>query len=227
MQPLSNPSRRTFLGASGGMIAASPLLGAGSATAATAESAQATSIDVPQYYLTDVRLEDGFIHDGDYVAATRTALYTLEIRDGAVAAIHAADAALDASVPRWSAGGALALPAFRDMHIHLDNTFYGGPWQAPLPRQGKTIMDMIVREEVLLPKLLPTSQERAEALIELLLSQGTTMARSHCNIDPVSGLKSLEHLRAALDRNRDRFDCQIVAFPQHGLLHSKVDGLMR
>ena len=227
MQPLFNPSRRTFLGASGGMIAASSLLGAGSATAATAESAQATSIDVPQYYLTDVRLEDGFIHDGDYVAATRTALYTLEIRDGAVAAIHAADAALDASVPRWSAGGALALPAFRDMHIHLDKTFYGGPWQAPLPRQGKTIMDMIAREEVLLPKLLPTSQERAEALIELLLSQGTTMARSHCNIDPVSGLKSLEHLQLALERHRDRFECEIVAFPQHGLLHSKVDGLMR
>lgn len=226
MQPLSHPSRRTFLGAGGGMLAASSLLGAGAAAAATPE-ATATAIDDPHYHLAEVRLEDGFTHEGGYVAATRTALYTLEIRDGAIAAIHAADAALDASVPRYSAGGALALPAFRDMHIHLDKTFYGGPWQAPLPRQGKTIMDMIAREEVLLPKLLPTSQERAEALIELLLSQGTTMVRSHCNIDPVSGLKSLEHLQAALQKNRDRFDCEIVAFPQHGLLHSKVEGLMR
>jgi len=115
----------------------------------------------------------------------------------------------------------------RDMHIHLDKTFYGGPWQAPLPRKGKTIMDMIAREEVLLPQLLPTSQERADQLIQLLLSHGTTTARSHCNIDPVSGLKSLEHLNLALAARRDDFDCDIVAFPQHGLLNSDVDGLMR
>ena len=227
MQTQPHPSRRAFLGAGGGMIAASALLGSGPANAAAAAPGAATSIAEPHYYLTDVRLEDGFDHEGEYIAATRTGLYTLEIRDGAIAAIHAPGAALPAATPRYSAGGALALPAFRDMHIHLDKTFYGGPWQAPLPRQGKTIMDMIAREEELLPKLLPTSQARAEALIELLLSQGTTTARSHCNIDPVSGLKSLEHLQAALDKNRDRFDCQIVAFPQHGLLQSKVDGLMR
>ena len=53
------------------------------------------------------------------------------------------------------------------------------------------------------------------------------MARSHCNIDPVSGLKSLEHLQRALENHRDDFECEIVAFPQHGLLLSKVDGLMR
>ncbi|MFP3803017.1 deaminase, partial [Paraburkholderia sp. SIMBA_027] len=46
-------------------------------------------------------------------------------------------------------------------------------------------------------------------------------------IDPVSGLKSLEHLKLALEKHKDSFDCEIVAFPQHGLLHSKVDGLMR
>ena len=68
---------------------------------------------------------------------------------------------------------------------------------------------------------------RADQLIQLLLSHGTTTARSHCNIDPVSGLKSLEHLNLALAARRDDFDCDIVAFPQHGLLNSDVDGLMR
>ena len=58
-------------------------------------------------------------------------------------------------------------------------------------------MDMIALEQTLIPKLLPTSQQRAENLIALLQSKGSTVAaRSHCNIDPVSGLKSLEHLRA-------------------------------
>ncbi|MDN5568339.1 MAG: amidohydrolase family protein, partial [Paracoccus sp. (in: a-proteobacteria)] len=176
------------------------------------------------YLLTDVLLETGFARDGDTITGTETKLHTLEIRNGRIAAIH--DTATG-ELPRYSARGMLALPPMRDMHIHLDKTFYGGPWQAPLPRKGKTIMDMIAREEVLLPQMLPTSQQRAEGLIDLLLSCGTTMARSHCNIDPVSGLQSLEHLNLALAARKDDFDCEIVAFPQHGLLHSNVDGLMR
>ncbi|WP_244543878.1 amidohydrolase family protein [Bosea lupini] len=206
---------------------------AGSAEAAPAKAGKddaktgITTLTDRHYYLGGVRLEDGFDYDGDIVVGTRTGLYTLEIKDGAIAALHPAGATLSAALPRYDAGGQLALPAMRDMHIHLDKTFYGGPWQAPRPRQGKTIMDMIALEEKLIPTLLPTSQERAEGLIALLQSKGTTTARSHCNIDPVSGLKSLEHLLLALEKHRDDFSCEIVAFPQHGLLHSKVDGLMR
>ena len=179
------------------------------------------------YLIADVRLEEGFEKDGDVIVATRTALHTLEIRDGRIAALHAAGAALPAGLPTYRANGQLALPTMRDMHIHLDKTFYGGPWQAPRPRKGKTIMDMIALEETLLPQLLPTSVARAEGLIALLQSKGSTVARSHCNIDPVSGLRSLEHLKRALERHADGFSCEIVAFPQHGLLHSKVEGLMR
>ncbi|MFC6447908.1 amidohydrolase family protein [Shinella zoogloeoides] len=186
-----------------------------------------TSVKDTHYLIADVRLEEGFERDGDVIVATRTALYTLEIRDGRIAALHAAGSLLPAGLPTYRANGQLALPTLRDMHIHLDKTFYGGPWQAPRPRKGKTIMDMIALEEKLLPQLLPTSVERAEGLIALLQSKGSTVARSHCNIDPVSGLKSLEHLKRALEKHTDDFACEIVAFPQHGLLHSRVEGLMR
>lgn len=179
------------------------------------------------YYLANVRLEEGFEYDGEVVVGTRTGLHTLEIEDGRITSLRGADAASGGALPVYDAQGRLLLPAFRDMHIHLDKTFYGGPWQAPLPRRGVTIMDMIAREEVLIPRLLPTSRQRAEGLIALLLSHGSTFARSHCNIDPVSGLKSLEHLQLALESHRDSFQCEIVAFPQHGLLHSRVEGLMR
>jgi cytosine/adenosine deaminase-related metal-dependent hydrolase len=229
-------SRRAFLGRTGGIATACAVAGLASGGVAPAASASGKpaaseaakrSLTDPHYLLTNVRLEEGFAYDGDIVTGTRTALHTLEIKAGRIVALHAAGAALPAGVPSYQANGELALPAMRDMHIHLDKTFYGGPWQAPLPRQGKTILDMIAREEKLLPQLLPTSQQRAEALIALLHSKGTTVARSHCNIDPVSGLKSLEHLQRALEKHRDDFSCEIVAFPQHGLLHSKVDGLMR
>ena len=179
------------------------------------------------YLLTDVRLEVGFEYDGETVIGTRTELFTVEMKDGKIAGLYSANAALPDGLPQYQASGQLMLPAMRDMHIHLDKTFYGGPWQAPRPRQGKTIMDMIALEEKLIPQLLPTSQQRAEGLIALLQSKGTTLARSHCNIDPVSGLTSLEHLQRALENHRADFSCEIVAFPQHGLLHSNVDALMR
>ena len=219
-------NRREFLRRSGGIMTAGAALGflPVHAQARAPDTAGVTGIVHDHYLLTDVRLETGFARDGGVVVGTETALQTLEIAGGRIVAIHDAPAG---NLPRYSAQGLLALPPMRDMHIHLDKTFYGGPWQAPRPRKGKTIMDMIAYEETLLPQLLPTSQARAEALIALLLSNGTTTARSHCNIDPVSGLRSLEHLNRALAERQASFECEIVAFPQHGLLHSKVDGLMR
>jgi cytosine/adenosine deaminase-related metal-dependent hydrolase len=234
LQHAVSQSRRTFLSRTGQLTTAAAVAGftgisheAAAQTTTSEENATVTSVKDNHYLLADVRLEEGFERDGDVVVATRTALYALEIKDGKIAALHAAGATLPVGLPTYQANGQLALPTMRDMHIHLDKTFYGGPWQAPLPRQGKTIMDMIALEQKLLPKLLPTSVERAEGLIALLQSKGSTVARSHCNIDPVSGLKSLEHLKIALEKHEDDFVCEIVAFPQHGLLHSKVDGLMR
>ncbi|CAI2017552.1 amidohydrolase family protein [Serratia proteamaculans] len=235
MEKNQQQSRRAFLSQTGKITTACAVIGltGGVAQAAVPTGSPCTPETQPMtltdshYWLSDVRLEDGFEYDGDTVIGTRTALYQLEIKDGKIAAIHPKEAAVPTGVPHYQAQGQLLLPAFRDMHIHLDKTFYSGPWQAPRPRQGKTIMDMIALEQTLIPKLLPTSQQRAENLIALLQSKGSTVARSHCNIDPVSGLKSLEHLQRALEIHQADFSCEIVAFPQHGLLHSKVDGLMR
>ncbi|MEI5083888.1 deaminase, partial [Pseudomonas aeruginosa] len=45
--------------------------------------------------------------------------------------------------------------------------------------------------------------------------------------EPVSGLKNLQNLQAVLARRQAGFECEIVAFPQHGLLLSKSEPLMR
>ena len=92
---------------------------------------------------------------------------------------------------------------------------------------GTSIQDMIRLEQKLLPELQPYTQERAEKLIDLIQSKGSTLARSHCNIEPTSGLKNLENLQAVLARRKPGFDCEIVAFPQHGLLLSNSEKLMR
>ncbi|WP_432413354.1 amidohydrolase [Pantoea allii] len=234
MQTASSTSRRRFLRQGVRLTAASSMsmIIAGIAASGVAASANATPVLSPgalpqsnHYVLGNVLLEEGFAREGSEIVATKTARYDITLRDGHFHQFSPAGQGAR-SLPFWDAQGALLLPSTQDMHIHLDKTFYGGPWQAPRPRKGKTIMDMIAREQVLIPQLLPTSQARAEGLIALLNSRGTTRARSHCNIDPVSGLKSLEHLQAALAQHPD-FPCEIVAFPQHGLLHSQVDGLMR
>lgn len=233
MQTLSHATRRDFLrGAGAALVTASAGAAAQPATPRDVSLPATPTTEAParmpaHYLLTSVRLETGFDHARDAVSGTRTRLFALEIKDGILAGIHADVPAQLHALPRVDAGGHLALPALRDMHIHLDKTYYGGPWRAPESRRGRTILDMIALEQRELPQLLTTSVERAEALIRLLSSFGTTHARSHCNIDPVSGLKSLEHLKIALAKHESALSCEIVAFPQHGLLRSKVDGLMR
>ena len=229
-----NNSRREFLSNSGKMVTAAALFGAtapmayaATSGAAVCETKGTMNITDSHYYLDNVLLETGFEYEGAVVVHTRTAQQTVEIQDGKIVALRDNNSHPDAALPHYDAGGKLMLPTTRDMHIHLDKTFYGGPWRSLNRPAGTTIQDMIKLEQKLLPELQPYTQERAEKLIDLLQSKGTTIARSHCNIEPVSGLKNLENLQAVLARRKAGFDCEIVAFPQHGLLLSKSEPLMR
>lgn len=224
-------NRREFLTTGAKLAATCTLFGAisGIATAETntLPTSSTSTIKDKHYYLDDVLLETGFNYRDNTVIGTQTSLQTLEINEGKIAAILPNKQHTNSELSYYSAGGKLMLPAFRDMHIHLDKTFYGGPWQAPGSREGKTILDMIALEQKLLPELQPYTQERAHALIKLIQSKGSTTARSHCNIEPVSGLKNLEALITVLNEHQQDLTCEIVAFPQHGLLLSKSEPLMR
>lgn len=191
------------------------------------EANNTMKITDPYYYLDNVLLETGFDYENGVAVQTRTARQTVEIQDGKIVALRENKQHPDATLPHYDAGGKLMLPTTRDMHIHLDKTFYGGPWRSLNRPAGTTIQDMIKLEQKMLPELQPYTQERAEKLIDLLQSKGTTIARSHCNIEPVSGLKNLQNLQAVLARRQAGFECEIVAFPQHGLLLSKSEPLMR
>ena len=229
-----NNSRREFLSQSGKMVTAAALFGpsvplahAGVAGTLNCEANNTMKITDPHYYLDNVLLETGFDYENGVAVQTRTARQTVEIQDGKIVALRENKQHPDATLPHYDAGGKLMLPTTRDMHIHLDKTFYGGPWRSLNRPAGTTIQDMIKLEQKMLPELQPYTQERAEKLIDLLQSKGTTIARSHCNIEPVSGLKNLQNLQAVLARRQAGFKCEIVAFPQHGLLLSKSESLKR
>ncbi|SFN09239.1 Cytosine/adenosine deaminase [Chryseobacterium oleae] len=174
------------------------------------------------YSLKNVRLETGFEYDEGEVIRTKTDLFSVDIEEGKIKAVKPNNPASDA----LDAKGFLMLPAFRDMHIHLDKTWYGLPWQALSPKR-RTVKDMIAYEQEIIPELLKTSVERAEQLISLLQHYGTHFARTHFNIDPTSGLKSLEHLEQALEHKKDSFKAELVAFPQHGLYYTDTIPLMK
>ncbi|MHA6480689.1 amidohydrolase family protein [Paenibacillus sp. strain BS8-2] len=177
--------------------------------------------------LLNVRLECGYSYENGQVVATESDLRHIYIHEGTIASITDTSDPLRAEgIVCYDAKGMLLLPSFRDMHIHLDKTYYGGPWRAVRPA-ANGIFDRIAEEQTLLPQLLPTAQERAQKLIDLILGYGSTHVRSHCNIDSTVGLRNLEHLKKALANDSDKLSYEIVAFPQHGLLRSNAEGLLR
>ncbi|GEN72200.1 amidohydrolase [Chryseobacterium lathyri] len=165
--------------------------------------------------LKNVRLETGFEYEEGEVVSTKTDLFYIEIENGKIKNI----APNQPNAKAVDAKEMLMLPAFKDMHIHLDKTFYGNKWQAVRKRTGG-VKGMIALEQKMLPKMLKNSTFKAEKMIELLQSKGTSFARSHVNIEPTSKLDSLKNLQKALENKKKGFGAELVAFPQHGVFYT-------
>jgi cytosine/adenosine deaminase-related metal-dependent hydrolase len=177
------------------------------------------------YWLTNVRLETGYIQDEKGTYETKTELFHLKIEDGRIVEKQSNSFAIQPSEKTKDGKGFLALPTFKEMHNHLDKTYLSLDWKAPI--LAKNLEERLRLEAMELEVLAPTTKQRASAMIELLLSQGSTHIRSHVNIDPYIGLKNLEGVKAALEDYSDKLTYEIVAFPQHGLLRENVIPLMK
>lgn len=210
---MTSISRKTFIQSSG-MLLAGGILVKG--------TPEAQAQPAGTWMMKNVRLETGFIYEDDAVSGTETGLFCIQIANGKISAVLPNNPKAEAI----DAHGQLMLPAFRDMHIHLDKTFYGGPWKARNPK-NRSVKDMIAFEQKALPGMLKTSTERAGKLIELLQSQGTNFARSHVNIEPTSKLDSLKNLQRAIENKKGAFGTELVAFPQHGIFYSHSEQLMK
>lgn len=176
------------------------------------------------YWIKNVRLETGIIKENKRIS-TETGLYDVHIQNGVFKEIKPACQVTEGLVPKMDANGQLMLPSFGQMHVHLDKTYFSGPWQAVIPAKDR--FARIEQEKELLPILLPYAQERAEKMLDLFLSKGTTRVRTHCNVDQVIQLENLHAIRTAVDQYKNKLATEIVAFPQHGLLRSHSERLMR
>ncbi|WP_144554997.1 amidohydrolase [Bacillus sp. X1(2014)] len=177
------------------------------------------------YWLTNVRLETGYIQDEKGVYETKTELFHLKIQDGEIVDKQQQSFIIPSDENTVDGKCYLAIPAFKEMHNHLDKTYLSLDWKSPIP--AKNLKDRLRMEAMELEELAPTTKQRASAMIDLLLSHGSTHIRTHVNIDPYIGLKNLEGIKTALEDYSDKLTYEIVAFPQHGLLTENVIPLMK
>ncbi len=176
------------------------------------------------YKIKNALLETGFERDDNgEVVRTLTDLFTVEIREGKMVKIEKNNPHLSDAI---NAMGYLMLPSFKDMHIHIDKTFYGGGWKATEKRKDG-VKGMIALEQKILPDLLEDSTYKAEQCIALLHTKGTSHIRNQTNIEPTSGLRSLENYLKALDHKKGTFSSEIVLFPQHGVFYTPTAPLLK
>ena len=104
------------------------------------------------YTLKNVRLETGFEYEGGDVVNTKTALFCIEVVNGKIESVKPNNP----EAKGIDAKGRLLLPAFKDMHAHLDKMLFGLPWRA-VSAKRKTVKDMIAYEQRMIPEWAKTA----------------------------------------------------------------------
>ena len=143
------------------------------------------------------------------------------IEGGRIAAI---EAGLTAEGEEIDLGGRLVSPGFIETHIHLDKSC--------LLDRCKSVKGTLEEAigEVAKAKQNFHSEEvrdRAVRTLEKSILQGTTHMRTHLEVDPVVGLRSLDGIQPLIEEYKWAIDLEICVFPQEGLLNNPgTDELM-
>lgn len=177
------------------------------------------------FWLTNAQLEIGYQVDNGVITGTKTDYFHLLIKDGKFEKIISSHETIADDLPKKDVKKMLILPSFIEKHCHLDKTILGDRWRPVTP--VNSIFERLEIEKEVLPSLETTTQERAEKLLDIYLKSGVTHVRTHVDIYPEVGLKNLEDVKKALKTFEGKLTYEIVAFPQHGLLRSNSQDLVR
>lgn len=170
-----------------------------------------------QLLIKNVQLESGFVYENQRIVGTQTQLKDIFIEDGKFKQIK--DNIDVKEVETVNAQGQLLLPSLKEMHVHIDKTYFGAEWSA-----GEEMVDGIFtrlkEERTMLPDMLKNAENLTHNMIRYYISKGHTHIRTHVNVDPTIGLQHMEKTKRVLDYYKDQITYEIVAFPQHGLLRN-------
>lgn len=177
------------------------------------------------YWLKNVRLETGYIKENGIVTGTETEIKHLVIEDGKISRIVDANEPIPGDVKVKDAMGLLLLPSFVEKHVHLDKTYMGEKWKACTPAAG--VLERCEIEKNSLASMPSSTKSRAQRLLDVLLSAGSTHVRTHVDIYPEVQIQNLVGVNKALETYANKVSSEVVAFAQHGLLKNGTVQLMR
>ena len=144
----------------------------------------------------------------------------IAVTDGRIVAIGASGSLGAAAADTVDLGGALVVPGFVEGHIHLDTSFYGGPWIPHKPcTDGFDVHERVAFQHQNMEIAEPMAV-RARKQLELSIGNGATAMRSHVMVDGSVGLRHLETILKVREDYKSLIDIQLVAFPQSGILKS-------
>ncbi|WP_405217346.1 amidohydrolase family protein [Agrococcus sp. Ld7] len=113
-------------------------------------------------------------------------------------------------------GGLLALPSIVNAHAHVDKSWLGLPWQ---PYGGDGGTDGRIRHErARRDELGIPSVERTAAVLDAHVRHGSTVMRTHVDVDLGVRLEGIAAVREAIAAYDGAIEATIVAFPQDGVL---------
>ena len=149
------------------------------------------------------------------------------IDKGRIAAI---EPGLAADGREIDAGGRLVSPGFIETHIHLDKSCLLDRCKSDEGTLEEAIGEVARAKREFQPQDV---RERAIRTLEKSILQGTTHMRTHLEVDPVVGLRSLEGILPLIEEYKWAIDLEICVFPQEGLLNNPgtdelmIEGLQR
>lgn len=167
--------------------------------------------------LQNVRLETGYIYDSEFIESTKTDIFDVLIENGRFKVVDREITGFESKV--LDAEGQLLVPSFREMHTHIDKTYFSAEWKAVNPAPDG-IFSRFEEESELLLSQLNQAEERAHALVRHYINNGHTHIRTHVNVDPFIRTKHMEIVKRVLESYKNEITYEMVAFPQHGLFRN-------
>ncbi|HEY8548156.1 MAG TPA: amidohydrolase family protein, partial [Acidimicrobiales bacterium] len=142
----------------------------------------------------------------------------LVVAGGRIAAVEppgAAAAPTGTGATELDAGGGLVLPAFVNVHLHLDKTRLGD--RLPPDRTG-TMQDGARATLPLKARYtIEDIHRRATEVLDAAVVHGAGFVRGLADVDPIGGLTGVDALLRLRDRYADRLHLQVAAFTQEAL----------
>jgi cytosine/creatinine deaminase len=154
-------------------------------------------------------------------------LIDIGIVGGRIAAI---ERGLGADAETIDLAGRLVSPGFVETHIHLDKSCIADRCTSDRGDIEEAIAEAAKAKAAFTPEDV---HARAARTLEKAILQGTTHMRTHLEVDPGVGLRSLEGVLPLVTEYAWAIDLQICVFPQEGLLNNPgtdellVDALKR